>query len=46
MEDFHETHASRGAQGMVSGRVITVLVVSSIGAVLTLGLARLFLMPK
>jgi hypothetical protein len=32
--------------GVVSGRVITVLVVSSVGAVLALGLAWVFLIPR
>ena len=32
--------------GVVSGRVITILVVSSVGAVVALALAWLFLFPK
>jgi hypothetical protein len=32
--------------GVVSGRVITILVISSVGAVLALALAWLFLFPK
>ena len=32
--------------GVVSGRVITILVISSVGAVLALALAWLFLLPK
>ncbi len=32
--------------GVVSGRVITILVISSVGAVLALALTWLFLFPK
>jgi hypothetical protein len=32
--------------GVVSGRVVTILILSSVGAVVALGLAWLFLFPR
>ena len=41
-----ELTAVEARSGVVSGRVITVLVLSSVGAVVALGLAWFFLFPR